>query len=109
MVMGGMGSFTMGRQWAPATSATNKGCFSYGHSFANTSHKESVAYRWIVGNITRHPEISVSVYTQTMDTEDECDGFLNYDRTKKMSRPDEELIKAANLRLIGPPKKARVG
>jgi hypothetical protein len=83
-----------GHTWAPATSSRNKGCrlpsplgvisdatrcttqpsfstgaagagFSYGHGFVDTPHKEAGAYRWIVGNITQHPEVSVSVYTQT--------------------------------------------
>jgi hypothetical protein len=108
--MGGMGSFTMGHMWAPAESSNtasnpnDKGCFSYGHQFVNTSSDEARAYQWILGNITEHPEISVSIYTQTADVEDECDGFLNYDRTKKFGAVDEEAIRAANRKLIGTPK-----
>eukprot|EP01047_Picozoa_sp_COSAG01_P089885 COSAG01_NODE_21870_length_881_cov_1.843990_1_plen_67_part_10 len=59
-----MGAFIPGHQWAPPTSDTNRGCFSYGHSFANTSADEAAAYLWIVGNLTAHPEISASIYTQ---------------------------------------------
>lgn len=75
-----------------------------GHDLANTSSKEAEVYEWIVGNITAHPEVSVSVWTQTTDTEDECDGFLNYDRTKKMGVEAQAAIKAANLKLIGKPQ-----
>ena len=64
--MGGMGSFTARHMWAPAPppaldagGAANKGCFSYGHNWANTSAEEARSYEWIVGNITAHPEISV--------------------------------------------------
>eukprot|EP01051_Picozoa_sp_SAG22_P008114 SAG22_NODE_601_length_8666_cov_7.089413_5_plen_669_part_00 len=118
--MGGMGSFTTGHMWAPAppgpapppgskAAAGNRGCFSYGHSFVSTPADEAEVYRWIVGNISRHPEVSVSVYTQTADVEDECDGFLNYDRTKKMGAADEAMLKQLNLALIGKPKKGGAG
>ena len=33
------------------------------------------------------------------DLENECDGFLNYDRTSKFSDEDTASIKAANLKL----------
>eukprot|EP01043_Picozoa_sp_COSAG02_P002652 COSAG02_NODE_62_length_43372_cov_14.404710_22_plen_134_part_00 len=50
--MGGMGTFVPGHMWAPSMAGTsssmNKGCFSYGHSFANTSAKQAEAYMWIV-------------------------------------------------------------
>ena len=39
-----MGTFVPGHTWAPPTSALNKGCFSYGHSFANTTEGEEQVY-----------------------------------------------------------------
>ena len=42
--MGGMGTFVPGHTWAPPTSALNKGCFSYGHAFANTTEGEEQVY-----------------------------------------------------------------
>jgi hypothetical protein len=57
------------------------------------------------GNITHHPEVSVSVWTQTADVEDECDGWLNYDRTPKLSPQQTETLRQANLKLIGLPRK----
>ena len=64
---------------------------------------------WIVDNITQHPEVSASVWTQTTDVEDECDGLLNYDRTHKLSPAQQARIRDANLRLIGKPRKADPG
>ena len=64
---------------------------------------------WIVDNITQHPEVSVSVWTQTTDVEDECDGLLNYDRTHKLSPAQQARVREANLRLIGKPRKADPG
>jgi hypothetical protein len=104
---GGMGSFTRGHMWAPTdpskANPLNKGCFSYGRSFVHTSADEARAYGWILGNISVHPEVSAAIYTQTTDVENECDGFLNYDRTKKMGAADEAAILARNLQLIGRP------
>ena len=57
-------------------------------------------------NITQHPEVSVSVWTQTTDVEDECDGLLNYDRTHKLSAAQQARIRQVNLRLIGKPRKS---
>lgn len=105
--MGGMGSFTPGHMWAPMdplrVNLDNKGCFSYGHQYVKNASDEARAYEWIVGNITLHPEISASVYTQTTDVENECDGFLNYDRTKKFDTMAERAIRNANFKLIGKP------
>ena len=42
------------------------------------------------------------MWAQTADVENECDGFLNYDRTKKVEPAQEHAIRAANLRLIRP-------
>eukprot|EP01043_Picozoa_sp_COSAG02_P002651 COSAG02_NODE_62_length_43372_cov_14.404710_21_plen_65_part_00 len=56
-------------------------------------------------NITHHPEVSASVWTQTADVEDECDGWLNYDRTPKLSVEQTASIREANLMLIGRPKR----
>ena len=53
-------------------------------------------------------QVSVSVWTQTADVEDECDGFLNYDRTHKLSAAQEGAIREANLKLIGKPKRGTV-
>ena len=44
-----------------------------------------------------------SVYTQTTDLENECDGFLNYDRVTKFNAEQTAAIKAANEKLVGSP------
>jgi hypothetical protein len=43
------------------------------------------------------------VYTQTTDLENECDGFLNYDRVTKFNPEQTAAIKAANEKLVGSP------
>ncbi len=44
--------------------------------------------------------LSVSVYTQTVDLEDECDGLLAYDRTAKFAPEEAAAVAAANAALI---------
>ncbi len=44
--------------------------------------------------------LSVSVYTQTVDLEDECDGLLAYDRTAKFAPEEAAATAAANAALI---------
>lgn len=60
-------------------------------------------YQWITANISLHPGISMSVYTQSTDVEDECDGFLNFDRTRKLGDQQEAAVKRANRGVIGTP------
>ena len=90
---GGIGAFTAGHMW------TTRGCFAYK---ANPSpHDQAVMYAGMAKTIQGNKDhISASVYTQTTDLENECDGFLNYDRTNKFNDADTALIKAANQALI---------
>jgi len=47
--------------------------------------------------------LSAFAYTCLHDTEMECDGLFNYDRSPKFRPADLELIRAANEALVGPP------
>jgi len=68
---GGIGAFQKGHMW------TAKGCHTYLHK--DTATEEASTYVHMVGNLTTFSkDVSVSVYTQTTDLENECDGFLNY-------------------------------
>jgi hypothetical protein len=53
--------------------------------------------------IAERKDVSYSVYTQTTDLENECDGFLNYDRVTKFTAEQTANIKAANEKLVGSP------
>jgi hypothetical protein len=53
---------------------------------------------------SEHPA-RCAVRQPIQDVEDECDGMLNYDRTKKLGPADERAVREANLRLIGRPRK----
>ena len=46
------------------------------------------------------PGTSIAIYTQLTDTENECDGLVNYDRTPKFSDSEVAQIRAINKALI---------
>merc|ERR1711907_808306 len=93
---GGLGAFQQGHMW------TTKGCFAYDKSASPQVQADTYV------NMTRQiikvrGDVSASVYTQTTDLENECDGFLNYDRTNKFTDEQTAAINAANKELIGDP------
>ena len=45
-------------------------------------------------------DVSASVYTQTTDIEDECDGWLTFDRVEKLDANQTEYVVAAQRALI---------
>ena len=92
---GGIGAFVDGHMWTP------KGCKTYLH--VDTPHDEAQTYVNMTAKIMANAKVSVSVYTQTTDLENECDGFLNYDRTQKFGAADLQAVHAANTALIGKP------
>lgn len=57
---------------------------------------------------SRVDHISASVYTQTTDLENECDGFLNYDRSNKFTDEDTKVIYDANQAIIKASEKLAV-
>jgi hypothetical protein len=90
---GGMGYFQPGKEWVPG------GCFAYVKS--PSSGAQANLYITMVGQLYGYrDDVSASVYTQTTDLENECDGFLNYDRTNKFTAPATRAIAAANQELI---------
>ena len=48
-------------------------------------------------------DISISVYTQITDVENECDGYHNYDRTSKFDSANYLKIFQSNQKLINTP------
>lgn len=49
------------------------------------------------------PGVSVSIYTQTTDVENECDGMVNMNRVAKFNASQVAEIRAANLALTATP------
>jgi hypothetical protein len=89
---GGVGAFQQGHMWTP------DGCHTY--LKADNATDEANIYVKMAGQIQANADhIFASVYTQTTDLENECDGFLNYDRTSKFTDEETANIKAANLKL----------
>ena len=93
---GGIGTYTTGQhEWA------NGQCGTYEH--VDTPQAYADLYAFYVSNITSYsvsPGVSVCVYTQTTDVENECDGMLNMDRTPKFNSAQVAEIRAANEALI---------
>ena len=92
---GGVGAFTRGREWVPG------GCFAY--LYSRSSADMAAAYIAMTQTLLASlGNVSAAVYTQTSDVETECDGFLNYDRTHKLTPQDTARIAAANRALTSP-------
>ena len=92
---GGLGAFITGKEWAPGK------CGTYLH--CDTPQIEADLYVQMAGNISlykNNPGTSVSIYTQITDVENECDGFLNMDRSNKFTPAQQQAIVAANAALI---------
>jgi hypothetical protein len=92
---GGLGAFINGKEWAPGQCGT--------YLPTPTPADEAGVYV----NMTKilevnkySPGVSVSIYTQITDVENECDGFYNMDRSAKFSADQLAAVKAANQALI---------
>ena len=85
---GGMKLGISGKEWRPRSCMTQ--------AAINTSADMANMYVSIMGNLLKRVDhLSVTVYTQTTDIENDCDGFLNYDRSNKFS---EDQVKVADIR-----------
>merc|ERR1711916_258078 len=89
---GGVGAFVDGKEWWP-----NK-CGTYLH--VDTPSEEAQTYINMTLTMLQNQPLSASVYTQIVDVELECDGFLNYDRSSKFSDEDVQAVAKANAALI---------
>ena len=91
---GGIGAFIAGREWVPGK------C----HTYLRVNDSAAVAATYV--NMTRQmlPQValglSASIYTQITDVELECDGFLNYDRSPKLTEAERQAVADANAKLI---------
>jgi hypothetical protein len=91
---GGIGAFIPGHEWAPHQ------CSTYLHT--DTAQEEADTYVNMTAKLIAYKAtgVSVSIYTQLSDVENECDGFFNMDRTSKFTAAQTAQIKAANAALI---------
>jgi len=92
---GGLGAFTAGKEWVPNQ------CFAY--LPVNSSQLDAETYVnmtkiMILEQIPRG--LAASIYTQITDVELECDGFINYDRSPKLSSAQVAAIAEANRKLV---------
>lgn len=90
---GGLGVFVNGREWAPGR------CFAYRH-FSHSRDQVGAFSKMCSSLQSRVDRVSASVYTQTMDVEFECDGFLTYDRINKFTPGETASIRKANEAII---------
>lgn len=93
---GGIGAFVDGKEWV-----TGK-CHTY--LPAPLPEDEAAVYVNMTQQLAARRDydgLSISIYTQIVDVELECDGFLNYDRTDKFDAETHAKIVAANEALIG--------
>ena len=94
---GGIGTYITGQnEWA------NGQCGTYLH--VDNPQVYADTYTQMIGNLTVYrddPGVSVCIYTQTTDVENECDGMVNMDRTPKFNAAQIAQIVAANQKLIG--------
>jgi len=90
---GGIGAFVPGREWAEG------GCFAY---LPNPdARNESATYVEMASLLLAQKRVvSVSVFTQITDVENECDGFYTMDRVSKFTADETAAIVAANQQLI---------
>ena len=91
---GGLGAFIPGKEWA-----TGK-CSTYLHT--PTPQDEADTYVNMTKKLLDYKAsgVSVCIYTQLSDVENECDGFYNMDRSNKFNAAQVAEIVAANRALI---------
>ena len=90
---GGLGAFIKGKEWV------DNGCYAY--KSLNTTQEFLNVYLSMTETIlTNKGDISCVIYTQITDVEEECDGYLNYDRSAKWNQTQIEIVKQANQYMI---------
>lgn len=94
---GGLGLYPpAAQQWAPGL------CFSYAvQQTSDALLEELTTYLYTLRTFKLEGHGSGCIYTQATDTECECDGLLNYDRTHKLTRLQRRKLAAVHEQLIG--------
>ncbi|ETN97818.1 hypothetical protein RFI_39708, partial [Reticulomyxa filosa] len=91
---GGLGYFVSNKEWV------ENGCYAY----ERVASAQAFADRYIQMSqaITQfHKDgLAAVVYTQITDIEEECDGYLNYDRTDKWNSSQQSAIYLTNQNMV---------
>ena len=90
---GGIGCWVKGKEWANQ-------CYGYEKVGYNVTQFEQLYIQMTEKIISNAGDISVVIYTQITDVENECDGYLNYDRTPKFDSSQIQSVSAANKKMI---------
>ena len=90
---GGIGCWVAGKEWA-------NGCYGYEEVGYNVTAFEELYIAMTQSIMSHAGDLSVVIYTQITDVEDECDGYLNYDRTDKFDSSQMQAVAAANKKMI---------
>jgi len=89
----GVGAFVPGHEWVV------DGCYAY-ETVATPADEASVYIGMAQTLLDASSSLSVAIATQITDVEEECDGFLTYDRFNKFNATQVAAIRAANLALL---------
>ena len=92
---GGLGVFNEGHEWVAGK------CSSY----VKVGTTENYIGNWSsfaasIASYKDNPGLSIAIYTQVSDVEEECDGWINYDRSSKFSPEQIAVVKAINDALV---------
>merc|ERR1712154_234397 len=90
---GGIGYFVPEKEWAKGE--------CYGYKEVATAQDFAQYYVQMSYAILKNKgDIAVVIYTQLTDIENECDGFVNYDRTAKWNDTQVQMVREANQKMI---------
>jgi len=89
---GGIGAFVQGHMWTPDQ------CFAY-EANPNPQAQADMYGQMADFILSVRFDLSATIYTQITDLENECDGYLNYDRTSKFTPQQTSQLVAANTLL----------
>ena len=90
---GGIGCWVVGHEWA-------SGCYGYEKVGTNVTAFNELYIGMTQAIIKNAGDISVVIYTQITDVENECDGYLSYDRTEKFNAKQKQSVVKANQEMI---------
>ena len=91
---GGLGAFVSGKEWV------ENGCYAYER--VDSTYDFAIKYVNLTQMVLANDKYFTSavIYTQITDVEEECDGYLNYDRTPKWNSTSIQLVYNANQEMI---------
>ena len=90
---GGIGYWVTGKEWAKGQ--------CHGYKKVDSAQDYASLYVNMTELVLSHAgDLSVAIYTQLTDIENECDGYVSYDRTAKWDSDQIKMVKNANQKMI---------